>query len=304
MTAWRKEGLIWAPKGDKWWARQYATVPTADVIDDNVIRVYFASLDDDQFGRIGYVELDANNPGRVLFESPEPILDIGPRGTFDDCGVNPSCIVNVGRQKYLYYIGWQRCERVPYMLFAGLAVSDDDVTFERVSSAPILDRNPEEPLLRSATTILREEGCFRCWYVSATDWISAQGKDYPTYVIRHVSSQDGLEWSSRSDICIALNGEDEFGLGRPWVIRERDLYKMWYSIRSRSQPYRIGYAESSDGITWTRKDESAGIERSSQGWDSEMICYPCVVNTASRRYMFHNGNRHGASGFGYAIQQG
>jgi hypothetical protein len=32
-----------------------------------------------------------------------------------------------------------------------------------------------------------------------------------------------------------------------------------------------------------------------------MICFPCVVDVRGRRYMFYNGNRHGATGFGYAV---
>ena len=76
---------------------------------------------------------------------------------------------------------------------------------------------------------------------------------------------------------------------------------MWYSIRSRSAPYRIGYAESADGLAWTRKDDAVGIARSESGWDGEMVCYPAVIDVNGRRLMFYNGNRHGATGFGCAV---
>jgi hypothetical protein len=79
------------------------------------------------------------------------------------------------------------------------------------------------------------------------------------------------------------------------------MYRMWYSIRSRVEPYRIGYAESADGIVWQRRDAEAGIARSETGWDSEMVCYPCVVDAGDRRYLFYNGNRHGSTGFGCAV---
>jgi hypothetical protein len=78
------------------------------------------------------------------------------------------------------------------------------------------------------------------------------------------------------------------------------VYRMWYSIRSLTQPYRIGYAESNDGVEWTRRDSGAGIERSSDGWDSAMICYAHVVRVDDRALMFYNGNKHGETGFGYA----
>ncbi|HXG82931.1 MAG TPA: hypothetical protein VNI84_02795 [Pyrinomonadaceae bacterium] len=297
---WRKQGLIYAPQGDLWWAKSYATIPTVDVLDDRILRIYFASLDENRFGRIGYVDLDAENPSRILYESPEPILDLGEPGAFDDSGVNPSCVIKVGDEKYLYYIGWQRCERVPYMLFAGLATSIGDDRFVRRLQVPVLDRTDAEPFTRSATSIIFENGIFKNWYVSAFDWIVVDSVKYPTYVIKYATSADGIVWQSRDETCINFKDDDEFGFGRPWVVRDADKYSMWYSIRSKSAPYKIGYAESSDGINWIRKDDEAGIKRSDTGWDSEMICYPCVADAGGKRYMFYNGNRHGSTGFGFA----
>lgn len=297
---WRKGGHIYAPTGERWWARSYATMPMAEPRGD-VLRVYFAGLDEERRGRIGYVDVDARDPSRILAESPEPVLDLGAPGLFDDSGVNPACLVTVGEERRLYYVGWQRSERIPYLLFAGLAIARGDGPFERLQSVPVLDRTPGEPFVRSATSVHEENGRFRAWYVSGIGWVSSGGRPLPTYVIRVAESADGIRWESREEPCISFADEDEFGFGRPWVVRDADRYRMWYSIRSRSRPYRLGYAESADGLRWTRRDEEVGIERSAEGWDSEMICYPCVVDAAGRRYLFYNGNGHGASGFGYAV---
>jgi hypothetical protein len=75
---------------------------------------------------------------------------------------------------------------------------------------------------------------------------------------------------------------------------------MWYSIRTRSKGYRLGYAESADGRSWTRKDDEAGLDVSESGWDSEMICFACVQPTPYGTYMFYNGNNYGETGFGVA----
>ena len=117
----------------------------------------------------------------------------------------------------------------------------------------------------------------------------------------HARSADGVVWSADGDALLAPNLPDEYALGRPSVVRDGDLYRMWYSIRSHSRPYRIGYAESADGLAWTRRDEEVGIAKSAEGWDSEMICYPAVIDAGGRRLMFYNGNRHGATGFGVAV---
>lgn len=297
---WRKLGHAYAPLGDRPWARQYAHLPTPVVWDGRTIRVYFAGLDDDKFGRIGYVDVDVTDPTRVLRESSEPVLDLGRPGTFDDCGVNPSCVLHTGDRWQMYYIGWQRSRRVPYLLFAGLAESADGERFERVSQVPILDRTDAEPFLRSATSVLPTPGDCRAWYVSATGWTTVNGEPYPRYVVRTADSADGLAWSSGGPTCIDL-ADDEFGIGRPWVVRDADRFRMWYSIRSHSRPYRIGYAESADGLRWNRLDDQVGIAASKTGWDSEMVCYAAVIDANGRRLMFYNGNRHGATGFGVAV---
>lgn len=300
---WRKAGHIFVPSGDLWWAKAYATLPTAEVIDGQYIRVYFASLDRNNFGSIGFVDLDVNDPNRILNLVTEPILTVGELGAFDDSGVNPSSIVTVLGQKRLYFIGWQRAERVPYMLFSGLAVKNEgglEQAFSRYSHVPVLDRTSQEPFSRSAPFVLYEEDIYKAWYWSCTHWSVTDGIVRYNNIIKYVQSDDGLHWPSEGIVCLSPGGDD-YSVGRPWVLKDGATYKMWYSIRSRSQPYRIGYAESSDGIHWNRKDDEVGITTSDTGWDSEMICYPCVIDVPGRRYMFYNGNRHGASGFGYAV---
>jgi len=297
---WHKLGLVYAPTGDQPWARQYAHLPTPALTDSGSIRVYFASLDSEKFGRAGYIDVDAADPTRVVRVSSRPVFDLGEPGLFDDCGVNPSCLVRVGERLRLYYIGWQRCQRVPYMLFAGLAESADGEEFQRVSPSPVLDRTESEPFLRSATSVLPVATGYRAWYVSGVGWTTICGDVYPRYVVRTADSVDGIQWSTGGRICIDLDG-DEFGIGRPWVVRDPDRYRMWYSIRSASRPYRIGYAESTEGLRWKRMDDRAGIDASADSWDSEMICYAAVVDVNGRRLMFYNGNRHGASGFGCAV---
>jgi predicted GH43/DUF377 family glycosyl hydrolase len=298
---WQKRGLVYVPTGEQWWAKSHAFIPTAEVLEDR-IRVYFTSLDVNKFGRIGYVEVDIEKPSKILFLTNEPVLDIGILGTFDDCGVNASCVVNVKDKKYLYYIGWQRVERVPYMLFSGLAISlDGGKSFERYSNAPVLDRTPSESFSRSAPFVFIDRGLFKTWYWSCTNWSVENGWVHYNNVIKYAESTDGINWKSTNDICIAPDGKEDYSVGRPWVIKDGGIHKMWYSIRSKTKPYSMGYAESMDGLNWVRKDNEVGIDTSEAGWDSGMICFPCVVDAKGKRYMFYNGNRHGETGFGYAV---
>ena len=74
---------------------------------------------------------------------------------------------------------------------------------------------------------------------------------------------------------------------------------MWYCHRGLT--YRIGYAESRDGIHWNRLDHLSGIDVSQDGWDSEMIEYPFVFDHKGKRYMLYAGNGFGKTGFGIAV---
>ncbi|MBS4774065.1 MAG: hypothetical protein KHX55_07330 [Proteobacteria bacterium] len=75
---------------------------------------------------------------------------------------------------------------------------------------------------------------------------------------------------------------------------------MYYTFDTRKKEYKTGYAESSDGINWTRKDHLAGLPTSQSGFDSEMACYPVILETKYGTYMFYDGNGMGKTGFGYA----
>ncbi|MDQ3935583.1 MAG: hypothetical protein M3340_13235 [Actinomycetota bacterium] len=297
---WRKRGHIYRPDGSRWWARKYASFPTVDVRDD-VLRVYFTGLDERNYGRTGYVELDPDDPTRILYESPEPVLDLGPIGSFDDCGATAFSIVRVGATQYLYYQGWQRAERIPYLIFTGLATSAGDGDgFVKHARTPILDRTDDDPFLRGAPYVVKQGDSFRMWFVSARRWVEDDHGVHYEVVIRHATSADGILWDADDEPCLVPEAQGDYAVGRPSVLVEGGTYRMWYAIRSFTQPYRIGYAESSDGLRWTRRDADAGIDRSAEGWDSGMICSPQVVRVRDRLLMFYNGNQHGATGFGYA----
>ena len=93
--------------------------------------------------------------------------------------------------------------------------------------------------------------------------------------------------------------KNETRIGRASILKEKNLYKMWYSYAKKY--YKIGYAESTDGYKWKRKDELSGIIRSKSGWDSKMVAYPFVFEHKGKSYMLYCGNGYGKTGFGYAI---
>ena len=302
VMAWRKRGLVYVPDGSRSWAVHYAFPPTPHLRADGTLRIYVAFCDADIVGRVGYVDVDPSDPARVLGVSPEPVLDIGRPGAFDENGVVPTSIVDLGDRLYLYYVGFQRGHKLRYFQFLGLAESTDGgETFVRKSQVPVIDRSDAELVNRTSGFVLHEDGVFKLWYVAGSAWTEVGGKSFPVYDMRYVESDDGLTWPREGRIVISLDEPDEHAVGRPWVIREDGGYRMFFSSRTRSRGYRLGYAESTDGLHWMRDDSRISLDVSPNGWDSEMVAYASVVPWGNRTYLFHNGNDCGKTGFGYAV---
>ena len=300
---WNKLGLVWEPKGDQWWNFKYGQLPVPLFLEEeNIVRVFFGSADENIFCRISYVDLDADNLTNIVGESKEPVIDIGALGTFDDSGIVPSSVIKKDNKIYLYTVGYQRSGRIPYMLYAGLIESTNNgKSFSRTSKAPILPRNNFRPTSQGAPSVIFHEGKYKMWHWFSTKWITVDDKPFLDYKIGYAESTDGIKWEMKDRTCIEPNQEKgEFAVARPWVIFEDSVFKMWYSIRVVGKMYRMGYAESKDGLDWKRLDDLAGIDVSNTGWDSEMICYPAVIDIKGYRYLFYNGNNNGATGFGIA----
>lgn len=299
---WKKMGRIYVPDGRSRWARKYAFPPTPYFLDEQTIRMYVAFCDENTVGRIGYVDLSAANPSEVLAVSEHPVLDIGEAGAFDENGILPTSIVPVGDKLYLYYVGYQLGMKLRYYQFEGLAISaDGGRSFTRARRVPVTDRSDQELLNRTSAFVRRRNGIFQMWYVGGSDWTVVDGKPLPVYDIKYMESADGINWPDSGRTCITYQNDDEHAFGKPFIFARPDRELMFYSVRSRSNGYRIGYAESFDGENWIRRDTDIGIDVSDEGWDSQMLAYACAVEYKEKVYLFYNGNNCGETGFGYAV---
>lgn len=307
---WEKQGWIYTTEKEFSWNRSHAQVPFVHPIGDMRWRIYFGTRDEKNRTFTTFIDVQAGNPKNILYRHSTPILQLGRMGTFDDCGVMPSWIIDFGGLTYLYYIGWTVRNTIPYHNSIGLALSKDNgVTFKRYSQGPLYSPTVLEPYFTGTSCIIIDNGIWKNWYLSCTKWEILNGKPEPFYHIKYAESPDGIQWKRDGHIAIDFKSPDEGGIVRASVMKEDQMYKMWYSFRkardyrtNRKNSYRIGYAESKDGRQWHRKDRKITIELSETGWDSEMMAYPHVIKHNGTRYMFYNGNGFGRTGFGYAIE--
>jgi len=297
---WTKLGQVCTGGWNLSWASTHAAAPIVERISDRAVHVYFTARDEAGRSHIGAGELNLDRLSEGLRAFPDPVLRPGHPGAFDESGVTTSSIVVREGKRFLYYTGWTQGMTVPFYFYAGLAVAQGDGSFVRVSRAPILERSEVDPFLTASPWVLVEDGLWRMWYVSGVRWDTTPRGPKHLYNIKYAESRNGVDWTRLGRVCVDFATPGEHAFGRPCVVKEPDgRYRMWYSYRG--EGYRIGYADSADGITWERKDDQAGIDPSPSGWDAEMIEYPVVFDAAGRRYMLYNGNGYGRSGMGLAV---
>lgn len=299
---WKKLGRIFDPETELAGSGlRGALMPTVVSLggDHSVVRVYYSPRDDSNRSQVHWFTVDLRDPSSILEKSAGPVLLPGDIGTYDDSGITLGSFVGDSEEGLLFYTGWNLTVTVPMNNSIGVAKLLPDGQFERFGRGPIMTRCLHEPYSCASPCVMKEGDTYRMWYASMDDWKEEAEGPRHYYNIKYAVSADGINWEREGRVAIDYAGGDEYAFGRPCVVKEEGLYKMWYAFRGKH--YIIGYAESENGIDWARKDELAGITVSESGWDSEMIEYPAIHDALGKRFMFYNGNGYGVSGIGLAV---
>lgn len=305
MRNWEKKGLVFAARevlGSPW---THAQLPVSSYIGHDIFRIFFASRDVNQCSHIHFVDMRFENGCEIVAVGENPVLSPGELGCFDEHGVYPASMIRHGDMFYLYYIGWVRGETPP-MFYAsiGLAVSKDGLNFSRLSKAPIMARSEFDPCLVTSPFVLDDHGRFRMYYVSGLKWFKDEKGLHSNYHIKYAESSDGIQWKRDGLVSVDFVHPGENNIARVCVQPGETCFRMWYCYAGERHPYRLGYAESSDGVVFERKDDQIGVALGMENeFDSEMMCYPHVFQHNGYEYMLYNGNRFGKAGFGLAMRE-
>jgi len=298
MQNWKKAGLIYSCN-HAGALPYYAAVPFAKSIGENIFRVYYSARNRNNQSYVSYFDFDIHEK-KTIADEHRILLEAGNAGAFDDAGSVLFQVLPVGDEEWLYYSGWSLEVAVPFRFNIGLAKSTkDNSEFIRFSEGPVAGQTIFDPYMAGAPYVIQSGGKWKMWYISCLRWSEENGKPKHHYLVKYTESSDGIHWFGERKTAIHFKDQNEFAIARPVVIFEDGIYKMWYSYRG--EYYKIGYAESPDGVQWQRKDELVNLPVSPGGWDSEMICYGFVFDHKEHRYMLYNGNGYGKSGIGLAV---
>lgn len=193
--------------------------------------------------RIGYASSTDN--GRTWTKSPEnPVLDVGSAGSFDSRSVEGASVIREADGTYrMWYMGQ---EGTKWQL--SLATSPDGLHWTRYEGNPVFTVGA--PAGWDGTHIywghvIKGGPGYQMWY-TGTGAPGGQPGLGTGHRIGYAESADGIHWtrSTVNPVTDYLPWEqygwaDQF---EPFVIRQGNLYRMWYTERDRWGTYRLNYA--------------------------------------------------------------
>lgn len=308
LPRWTRLGHVFGPDNSLGWMQDYATTPTALLLEDR-IRVFFSTRgapdEDGNFvSQTTYVDVDRGDPTRVLSVGERPVIELGAPGSFDEFGIMVAEALAVGDRTFLYYMGWQRMTSAPYLVQLGLAVADRHGTaFEKVSEGPVLGTHRLDPWGIGNVCVRPDGDGFDMIYTSYLAWTNGEDGWSPRYQLRRATSQDGIDWRRQDGVVLAPTHARE-ALATPAVWRDGERHHLWFSARAGTADgghgaYRIAHAVSDDGRSWRRHD-GGGLDPGDATWEQQMTCYPALVEVDGRLLAFYCGDGFGRTGFGVA----
>lgn len=126
-----------------------------------------------------------------------------------------------------------------------VSFSDDGVHWDapRITLGPDLTTGWEDNLNRSA--VIKTDRGYTMWYTG-----QARGYSF----IGCAESEDGLTFRriGREPVLISERLWEGQSVMNPCVLYENGVYRMWYAAGETYEPNVLAYAESKDGLNWTK----------------------------------------------------
>jgi hypothetical protein len=244
-------------------------------------------------------------PGAALAQTEwtlypdSPVLELGEPGSWDDAGHAAAAVYFDGSLYHLWYEGWDATGEHDDI---GHATSPDGVIWAKDPANPVLERGATgewDDRLVYGLGLVYDGSQFHMWY-------GGYGSQTGAYQGGYATSPDGTVWTKHPDNPVLTLGPagswDDSWVRPHTVILEGGTYRMWYEGWN-GDIQHIGYAESTDGVTWTKRPEpvlEAG--RAPGAWDSDETGTPYVVFDGATYHMWYYGwGGSGDPAIGYAF---
>ena len=239
-----------------------------------------------------------------------PVLKKGGTGSYDAGGLRSPVIIREGDTLKMWYSADK--DLGSGVSAVSYAWSLDCINWTKYANNPVLIPKFEwEGTTIHEIALIKDENLYKIWYGV---------NSYPgffTNSVGYATSPDGINWTKHSQP-VLLPGEsgdwDFYNIHPGTIIKEDNLYKMWYSAGNFVGHFQIGYAESSDGINWTKYNNQETNENpyinsdpvvcyGTSGIDRAALFKPSVHKTESGYEMYYIGTDLYLESICYAISE-
>lgn len=216
-----------------------------------------------------------------------PILEPGPPGSWDEMAVNNASVLIHNSIYHLWYSGVDanHDNRI------GHATSPDGIFWTKDTANPVLDLGTTAPWDTNEAMhpcVIYEDNLFKMFY---------NGYGSNTQRILYAYSSDGTDWTGYTAHPMLQPGSsgswDDWELGPLAILHDADNYHMWYTgwdDSTSTATIQIGYAASSNGLSWTRGSAQPVLSPGNPGdWDSEAVGVPSVILESGLYKMWYGG---------------
>ncbi len=219
---WSKLGAVLAPD-PRTWEGDYIAANGA-VIRRNGEYLYWYQAGPKGAPRIG---LARSRDGRAWTKHPAPVLETGPRGSWDERAAADPYVVVFEPYCYMFYLGEDRARRQRL----GVARSRDGLHWEKLRTNPVLE--------------LGEPGTFdenglgepAVWGSPGSYWMLYTGRDvHENRRLGLARSADGVTWYKRPAVFAGAEPWNAKVLCDPTVETRGDTVRVWFGGGDRPSP--------------------------------------------------------------------
>jgi len=208
-------------------------------------------------------------------------------------------VVPVDGTYHMFYMGQEEGSPFGRLFDIGHATSPDGSDWTRDPANPVLVRGGAGEWDSDSIAfpaVIHDGTEFRMWYIGSDGEVDAVG---------YATSPDGTTWTKHAANPVMSAGPvGSFDDGSIWpgtVIFDGEKYRMWYTGERDVDDFvwTIGYAESDDGLSWTRHPEPVVVP--DPAWNDFIVYAPAVVFDGSTYRMWYGANNRTSLSIGYAI---
>jgi predicted GH43/DUF377 family glycosyl hydrolase len=213
-VTWRKEGQVLSPDPSTWEGEYIAANGSALRVGTEFLYWYHAGPKETP--RIG---LARSADGRTWQKYPRPVIETGPRGSWDERGVADPYIIQISGTFYMYYLGQNRARQQRI----GVARSPDGIRWEKLRVNPILELGENGAFDEDALgepALWMSHGSYRMLYT---------GRDRTgTRRLGLARSSDGVAWTRQPGAFAGSASWDSKVLCDPTIEVRPEGIRVWF----------------------------------------------------------------------------